>query len=68
LDQIKGGDASTAESGSEAEDITSPKATRNYIAHPSLTPVREEVTPYLGGKKRKNSVRSDSQVSSNIAR
>lgn len=39
---IKGGDASTAESGSEAEDVISPKATRNYISHPQLTPVREE--------------------------
>lgn len=39
---IKGGDTSTAESGSEAEDVISPKATRNYISHPQLTPVREE--------------------------
>jgi len=39
---IKGGDMSTAESGSEAEDITSPKAPRNCIALPQLTPVREE--------------------------
>ncbi|OVA18763.1 Cellular retinaldehyde binding/alpha-tocopherol transport [Macleaya cordata] len=35
------GDTSTAESGSEAEDIASPKAMRSY-AHLRLTPVREE--------------------------
>ncbi|XP_068642645.1 phosphatidylinositol/phosphatidylcholine transfer protein SFH8-like [Aristolochia californica] len=39
---LKGGDTSTAESGSEAEDIASPKALRSYISHPRLTPVREE--------------------------
>ncbi|XP_058091982.1 phosphatidylinositol/phosphatidylcholine transfer protein SFH8-like [Magnolia sinica] len=39
---IKGGDTSTAESGSEAEDMSSPKALRSYISHPRLTPVREE--------------------------
>ncbi|KAH7853068.1 hypothetical protein Vadar_032848 [Vaccinium darrowii] len=38
---FKSGDTSTAESGSEAEDIASPKATRNY-SHFRLTPVREE--------------------------
>ncbi|XP_008795965.2 phosphatidylinositol/phosphatidylcholine transfer protein SFH8-like [Phoenix dactylifera] len=38
----KGSDTSTAESGSEVEDVTSPKASRNYIEHPQLTPVREE--------------------------
>ncbi|XP_010263585.1 PREDICTED: phosphatidylinositol/phosphatidylcholine transfer protein SFH6-like isoform X2 [Nelumbo nucifera] len=38
---IKSGEASTAESGSEAEDISSPKAIRSYL-HPRLTPVREE--------------------------
>lgn len=35
-------DTSTAESGSEAEDIVSPKAVRSY-SHLRLTPVREEV-------------------------
>ncbi|XP_042482696.1 phosphatidylinositol/phosphatidylcholine transfer protein SFH8-like [Macadamia integrifolia] len=38
---IKGGDTSTAESGSEADDITSPKGMRSY-SHFRLTPVREE--------------------------
>lgn len=39
---IKGSDTSTTESGSEAEDITSPNVSRSYIAHARLTPVREE--------------------------
>ncbi|GAB4837882.1 Phosphatidylinositol/phosphatidylcholine transfer protein sfh8 [Ancistrocladus abbreviatus] len=38
---LKGSDTSTAESGSEAEDIASPKADRSY-SHLRLTPVREE--------------------------
>ncbi|XP_024027248.1 phosphatidylinositol/phosphatidylcholine transfer protein SFH8 [Morus notabilis] len=38
---VKGSDTSTAESGSEAEDIASPKATKSY-SHLRLTPVREE--------------------------
>ncbi|KAL6629785.1 hypothetical protein ACP70R_029550 [Stipagrostis hirtigluma subsp. patula] len=40
---IRGSDTSTAESGSEADDVTSPKALRSYISQPKLTPVREEV-------------------------
>lgn len=39
---MKGSDTSTAESGSEAEDISSPKATKSY-SQLRLTPVREEV-------------------------
>ncbi|KAM7482626.1 hypothetical protein LguiB_007209 [Lonicera macranthoides] len=38
---LKSSDTSTAESGSEAEDIASPKAIRTY-SHLRLTPVREE--------------------------
>ncbi|XP_022896712.1 phosphatidylinositol/phosphatidylcholine transfer protein SFH8-like isoform X2 [Olea europaea var. sylvestris] len=38
---VKSSDTSTAESGSEAEDIAAPKAFRNY-SHLRLTPVREE--------------------------
>ncbi|KAJ8450910.1 hypothetical protein Cgig2_032535 [Carnegiea gigantea] len=49
---LKGSDASTAESGSEAEDIASPKAAMSY-SHLRLTPVREEAkvmgkTAYAG--------------------
>lgn len=43
LIQIRYSDTSTADSGSEVEEITSPKATRIYL-QPRLTPVREEVS------------------------
>lgn len=42
--QMRNGDVSTAESGSEAEEIATPKAARSYVPHPKLTPVREEVS------------------------
>ncbi|XP_027368118.1 phosphatidylinositol/phosphatidylcholine transfer protein SFH8-like isoform X2 [Abrus precatorius] len=38
---IRSSDTSTAESGSEVEDVTSPKASGNYT-NPRLTPVHEE--------------------------
>ncbi|KAG6571097.1 Phosphatidylinositol/phosphatidylcholine transfer protein SFH8 [Cucurbita argyrosperma subsp. argyrosperma] len=44
---VKGSDTSTAESGSEAEEIASPNAMKNY-SHLRLTPVREEAR--VGGK------------------
>ncbi|XP_076930671.1 phosphatidylinositol/phosphatidylcholine transfer protein SFH8-like [Bidens hawaiensis] len=49
---LRSSDTSTAESGSEAEDIASPKAILNY-SHLRLTPVREEAkvvgaTSYAG--------------------
>ncbi|KAL0924222.1 hypothetical protein M5K25_005036 [Dendrobium thyrsiflorum] len=41
--RIKGsGDTSTAESGSEAEYVNSPKITMAYGSNPQLTPLREE--------------------------
>lgn len=43
LIQIRYSDTSTADSGSEVEEITSPKANRSYL-QPRLTPVREEVS------------------------
>ncbi|XVF45328.1 hypothetical protein PTKIN_Ptkin02bG0197000 [Pterospermum kingtungense] len=49
---LKGSDTSTAESGSEAEDVASPKAMKSY-SQLRLTPVREEAkvvgkTSYVG--------------------
>ncbi|KAI3959054.1 hypothetical protein MKX01_023730 [Papaver californicum] len=53
---MKGGDTSTAESGSEAEDIISPISSRNY-AHLRLTPVHEEAK--IAGKLNYSVSRSD---------
>ncbi|XP_010254745.1 PREDICTED: phosphatidylinositol/phosphatidylcholine transfer protein SFH8-like isoform X2 [Nelumbo nucifera] len=53
---IKGGDTSTAESGSEAEDIASPKAMRSY-SHTRLTPVHEEAK--VAGKASYNACLSE---------
>jgi len=42
--QAKGGDTSTAESGSDVDDVVSPKVYRGHgLAR--LTPVHEEVSP-----------------------
>lgn len=46
---IRYSDTSTADSGSEVEEITSPKANRDYL-QPRLTPVREEAR--VAGKGR----------------
>lgn len=46
LIQIRSSDTSTAESGSEVEEMASPKATRSYL-QPKLTPVSEEVSVFL---------------------
>ena len=43
--QIRGSDTSTGESGSEVEDIASPKACGNCISS-MLTPVLEEVSDH----------------------
>ncbi|CAI0377504.1 unnamed protein product [Linum tenue] len=48
LKQVRGSDSSAAESGSEAEEIASPKALKAY-SHLRLTPVREEVSLYCFG-------------------
>ncbi|KAH0464223.1 hypothetical protein IEQ34_007009 [Dendrobium chrysotoxum] len=47
---MKSSDASTAESGSEAEDLNSPNLTRSCISNPQLTPVHEEASFILPGK------------------
>ncbi|KAL0921121.1 hypothetical protein M5K25_008158 [Dendrobium thyrsiflorum] len=39
---MRSSDASTVESGSEAEDLNSPNLTRSCISNPQLTPVHEE--------------------------
>lgn len=43
---MRSSDTSTGESGSEVEDITSPKASGNYT-NPRLTPVHEEVSGHV---------------------
>lgn len=46
LIQIRSSDTSTAESGSEVEEMASPKTTRSYL-QPKLTPVCEEVSVFI---------------------
>lgn len=43
LIQVRSSDTSTAESGSEVEEMASPKSSRSFL-QPRLTPVCEEVS------------------------
>ena len=45
LFQSKESDLSTAESGSDVDDVLSPQS--SIVHHPTLTPVREEVLLFL---------------------
>ncbi|XP_020574021.1 phosphatidylinositol/phosphatidylcholine transfer protein SFH8-like isoform X2 [Phalaenopsis equestris] len=54
---MKGGDVSTAESGSEVEDMNSPKVTGGYISNSQLTSVHEEAK--TAGKTMHSAVFSD---------
>ena len=44
--QIRSSDTSTAESGSEVEEMGSPKVNKSYV-QPRLTPVCEEVSSFV---------------------
>lgn len=57
LPQIKASDTSTAESGSEVEEMASPKVHRD-IRLPKLTPVCEDVRVFLY-ESENHSMRSD---------